>query len=55
MGYFLNIKLMNLGHNCSFQKGFYIVYFGDREKHAANIPHSAKKKHSFFCKKKRKG
>ena len=31
-GIFSFITLMNPGHNCLFQKGFCMVYFGDKEK-----------------------
>ena len=30
--YFSTITLMNLGHACLFNKGFYTVYFGEIEK-----------------------
>ena len=39
---------MNLVHNCLFNKGFYIVYFGAKEKNAVTVPHSAQSKHSFL-------
>ena len=31
------ITLMNAGHMCLFQKGFYTVYFGAKEDNAVNI------------------
>ena len=42
------ITLMNLGHNCFFQKGFCTVYFGEKEKNAVTLPHSAQRKHAFL-------
>ena len=42
------ITLMNLGHTSLFYKGFCMVYFGNKEKNAVTLPHSAQKKHAFF-------
>ena len=41
------IKLMKLGHPCLFNKILCTVYFGDKEKNAVNLPHSAHQKHTF--------
>ena len=38
---FLIIMLMNLGHTCLFHHGFCAVYFGDKEKNAVTLTHSA--------------
>ena len=42
------ITLINLVNNCLFQKGSCTVYFGSKEKNAVTLPHSAKRKHSFW-------
>ena len=39
---------MNLGHTCLFQKGFFTVYPGDKEKNAVTFPHSEQKYHDFW-------
>ena len=44
------ITLMNLGHTCLFHKGFCTVYFGEKEKNAVTLPHSAQRKHAFLVK-----
>ena len=44
-GLFSIIMLINSGHNCLFHKWFYTVYFGAKENNAANLPHSAQRKH----------
>ena len=44
------IKLMNLGHNCLFQKGFCMVYFRAKEKIVVTLPHSAQRKHAILGK-----
>ena len=44
------IRLMNLGHTCLFQKGFFTVYFGAKEKNVVTLPHSAQRKHAFWGK-----
>ena len=44
------IKLMNAGHTCIFHKRFCTVYFGEKQKNAVTLPHSAQKKHSFLGK-----
>ena len=41
---FSYITLMNLRHNCLFHKGFCTVYFGNKEKNAVTLPHSAQQK-----------
>ena len=47
-GLFSSNTLMNLGHNCLFQKLFCIVSFGDKEKNAVPLPHSAQRTHAFW-------
>ena len=42
------ITLINLRHTCLFHKGFCMVYFGEKEKNAINLPHNAQQKHAFF-------
>ena len=37
---------MNLGHTCLFNKLFCTVYFGNKEKNAVTLPHSAQQKHT---------
>ena len=39
------IKLMNAGYTCLFQKGFFTVYFGEDNRNAVKLPHSAQRKH----------
>ena len=34
------ITLITLGHTCLFHKGFWAVYFGDKEKNVVTSPHS---------------
>ena len=51
---FLIITLMNLGHTCLFHKGFCTVYFGDKKKNAATLPHSAQKKHKVLVESREK-
>ena len=46
------ITLINLGHTCLFQKGFSTAYFGDKEKNAVTLTHSAQRKHAFLVKAK---
>ena len=41
------ITLMNLGHNCLFHKGFFMVYFGSKEKNTLTLAHIAQSKHAF--------
>ena len=41
------ITLINAGHTCLFQKGFFTVYFGAKEDNAVTLPHSAQRKHAF--------
>ena len=36
---------MNSGHNFLFHKGVFTVYFGEKEKNAVTLPHSAQRKH----------
>ena len=48
------ITLMNLGHTCLFHFFFFTVYFGNREKNAVALPHSAQRKHAFLVKTKGK-
>ena len=47
---FLIITLMNSGHTCLFRKGFCTVYFGDKEKNAVTLLHSAQRKNTFLGK-----
>ena len=47
---FLIITLKNLGHTFLFHKGFYTVYFSDRDKNVVTLPHSAQRKHDFLGK-----
>ena len=47
-GLFLINTLMDLGHNCLFQKGFCTVYFGDKKKNTVTMPHTAQRKHAFL-------
>ena len=49
-GLFSIIKLMSLVHTCLLQKGFGTVYFGEKEKNSASLPHSAQRKHTFLGK-----
>ena len=42
------ITLMNSGQNCLFQKWFFNVYFGEKEKNAVTLPHSAQRKYAFL-------
>ena len=42
------IKFMNSGHTCLFPKVFCTVYFGEKEKNAVTLPHSAQRKHAFL-------
>ena len=44
------ITLINLGHTCLFNKGFYTVYFGNKKKNAVTMPHIAHRKHAFLVK-----
>ena len=44
------ITLMNAGHTYFFHKGFCNVYFGEKEKNAVTLPHSAQRKHAFWGK-----
>ena len=39
---------MNSVHNFLFPKGFCNVYFGEKEKNAVTLPHSAQRKHAFL-------
>ena len=41
------ITLMNAGHTCLFQKGFFTVYFGAEKDNAVKLPHSAQRKDAF--------
>ena len=51
-GLFFIITLMNLGHSCLFNKGFYEVYFGSKEK--MWLPyHIVHKGNMYFCKEKK--
>ena len=38
------ITLMNSGHTCLFQKGFFTVYLGAKENNEVTLPHSAQRK-----------
>ena len=44
------ITLMNSGHTCLFQKGFFTVYFGAKEDNAVTLAHSEVRKHTFMVK-----
>ena len=46
------IMSIHFGHTCLFQKGFCMVYFGEKEKNAVTLPHSAQRKHVFLMKNK---
>ena len=46
--FFSIIALMNSGHTCLFHKGFFTLYFGDKNKNAVTLPHSAHQKHAFL-------
>ena len=39
---------MNSGHTCLFHKGFFTVYFGEKETNAVTLPHSAQRKRGFL-------
>ena len=41
------ITLMNAGHTCLFQKGFFMMNFGADKKNAVTLPYSAQSKHDF--------
>ena len=41
-------RLMNSGHTCLFNKGFCMLYFGNKEKHEVTLPHSERPKHTFL-------
>ena len=45
---FSTITLMNLRHTCLFQKGFFTVYFVNKEKIVVTLPHIAQQKHTFW-------
>ena len=45
---FLIITSMSLVHTYLFHKWFFTVYFGDKEKNAVALPHSAQRKHTFL-------
>ena len=49
-GLFSIVTLMNSGHTCIFQKGFFMVYFVAEKKNAVTLPHSAQRKHAFTVK-----
>ena len=40
--------LMNAGHNCRFHKGFFTVYFRQKDNNAVTLPHSAQRKRAFL-------
>ena len=42
------ITLINLGHTCLFQKGFFTVYFGAKDKNAVIFPHIAQRNHAYL-------
>ena len=42
------IILMNSGHTFLFHEGFCTVYFGEKEKNAVTLTHSAPRKHAFL-------
>ena len=46
------ITLMNAGHNCLFQKGFCILYFGAKDNNAVTLLYFAQRKHAFTGKNK---
>ena len=39
------ITLMNAGYTCIINKGFCTVYFGEDQRNAVTLPHSAQSKH----------
>ena len=39
---------MHLGNHYLFHKGFYTVYFGEKETNTVTLPHSAQRKHTFW-------
>ena len=43
-----NITLMNSKHTFLFHKGFFTVYFSEKEKIVVTLPHSAQRKHAFL-------
>ena len=49
-GLFLIIMLMNLGKTYLFHKGFYTVYFGNKEKDTITLPNIAQQKHAVLGK-----
>ena len=48
------ITLMNSGHICLYNKGFFMVYFGNKKKNMVTLPHSAQRKYGFLVKRKEK-
>ena len=44
------IILMNFGHTCLFHKGFFMVYFGAKEKNVVTLPHSVQRNYVFLLK-----
>ena len=42
------IALINEGHTCLFHKGFCNVYFGEEDRNAVKLPHSAQKEYAFW-------
>ena len=52
--FFSIVMSMNLGHTCLFHKGFFAVYFGDKEKNSVTLSHNAQKKYAILVKTKEK-
>ena len=44
---FSNITLMSLVHTCLFSKGFFMVYFGDKEENAVILTQIVQRKRAF--------
>ena len=42
------ITVINSIHTSLFHKGFFILYFGGREKNTVTLPHSAQRNHAFW-------
>ena len=45
---FTTIMLMNSGYTCLLHKGFFTVYFEEKETNAVTLTHSAQRKHAFW-------
>ena len=49
-GLFSIITLMNSGHTCLYQKGFFTVCFREKENNAVTLPYSTQRKYAFIGK-----